>query len=74
MLAMKNTVQTMRQRKTLLYQAMAFTPMMAVIALLMHSTVDFSLQIPANAATFVVILSLAWVVRHLPSRRSPSRG
>lgn len=73
-LAMNNTVQTMRQRKTLLYQAMAFTPMMAVIALLMHSTVDFSLQIPANAATFVVILSLAWVVRYLPSRRSPSRG
>lgn len=72
-LAMKNTVQTMRQRKTLLFQAMAYTPMMAVIALLMHSTVDFSLQIPANAATFVVILSLAWVVRYLPSRRSQSK-
>lgn len=69
-LAVKHATQTMRQRRTLLFQAMAFTPLMAVLALLMHSTVDFSLQIPANAATFVVILALAWVVRFMPRRDS----
>ena len=69
-LTLKTTVQTMRQRRTLLFQAMAFTPLMAITALMLHSTVDFNLQIPANAATFVVILSLAWVVRYLPTRGS----
>jgi O-antigen ligase len=65
-LTLKHAIQTMRQRKTLLFQAVAFTPLMATLAMLMHSTVDFSLQIPANAATFVVILALAWVVRFMP--------
>ncbi len=69
LLTLKHTVQTMRQRKTLLFQAMAFTPLMAILAMMMHSTVDFSLQIPANAATFVVILALAWVVRFMPRKQ-----
>ncbi|MGH1373397.1 MAG: O-antigen ligase family protein [Cellvibrionaceae bacterium] len=70
LLTLKHTVQTMRQRRTLLFQAMAFAPLMAILAMLMHSTVDFSLQIPANAATFVVILALAWVVRFMPRKAS----
>ncbi|MFT6050893.1 MAG: O-antigen ligase [Halioglobus sp.] len=39
--------------------------LMAIIALLIHITVDFNLQIPANAATFVVILAMAWHTRWL---------
>jgi O-antigen ligase len=39
--------------------------LMAIVALLIHITVDFNLQIPANAATFVVILALAWHTRWL---------
>ncbi|GAB3097065.1 O-antigen ligase family protein [Aestuariicella hydrocarbonica] len=73
-LTLMTAAQTMRQRKTLLFQAMAFAPMMAVIALLLHSTVDFNLQIPANAATFVVLISLAWVVRYMPSKRSREKA
>jgi O-antigen ligase len=65
-------IQAMRKRRTLLFQAMAFAPVMAIIAMLLHSTVDFNLQIPANAATFVIILSLSWVVRYLPRKRSSS--
>ncbi|GAA3912603.1 O-antigen ligase family protein [Litoribacillus peritrichatus] len=60
------SVQTMRKRKTLQMQAMAFAPLMSIIAMLLHSTVDFSLQLPANAASFVIVLSLAWVVRYMP--------
>lgn len=70
---LKNTVATMRERKTLLFQAMAFAPMMSIIALILHSTVEFNLQIPALAATLVVIMSLAWVVRHLPSKERKRR-
>jgi putative inorganic carbon (HCO3(-)) transporter len=39
--------------------------LMAIVALLIHITVDFNLQIPASAATFVVILALAWHTRWL---------
>ena len=39
--------------------------LMAIVALLIHITVDFNLQIPANAATFVVILAMAWHTRWL---------
>jgi len=38
---------------------------MAIVALLIHSAVDFNLQIPANAATFVVILAMGWSTRWL---------
>lgn len=39
----------------------SFAAMMGIIALMMHSTVDFNLQIPANALTFMFVLALAWV-------------
>jgi hypothetical protein len=40
---------------------------MAVVGLLVHSTVDFNLQIPANALTMVVILAMGWIAHALPS-------
>ena len=39
--------------------------MMALLAMLIYAAVDFNLQIPANAATFVVILAMAWHTRWL---------
>jgi putative inorganic carbon (hco3(-)) transporter len=42
----------------------AFASTMAITALLVHSFADFNLQIPANAATFVVMLALAWICRY----------
>jgi hypothetical protein len=42
---------------------------MAIVALGIHGTVDFNLQIPANALTFTVILALAWSGAVLNSRR-----
>ena len=50
--------------------------LMAIVALLIHSAVDFNLQIPANAATFVVILAMGWHVRwlghHARARHRPA--
>jgi hypothetical protein len=42
---------------------------MAIVGLLVHSTVDFNLQIPANALTMVVILAMGWIAKALPSAR-----
>ncbi|MBI5912280.1 MAG: O-antigen ligase family protein [Betaproteobacteria bacterium] len=44
-----------------LMRAISFGAMMAIIALGMHSAVDFNLQIPANALTFMLLLAFAWI-------------
>jgi len=51
-----------------LLQGMGFAATMAIIALLIHSTVDFNLQIPANAAMFIIMMALAWVCRYWDPR------
>ncbi len=61
-------------RRDRLLQGMGFAATMAIIALLIHSAVDFNLQIPANAAMFVVLMALAWVCRYwdpLAASREP---
>lgn len=62
----------MKRRRDPLMRGMAFASVMGIVALLIHSTVDFNLQIPANAATFMVILALGWIALSL-DRTSPSQ-
>ena len=54
----------MLKRRDPVLRGAAFASAMAVVALLVHSTADFNLQIPANAATFVVLLALGWICRY----------
>ena len=51
----------------------AFSVVMCLVALAIHSTVEFNLQIFANAATFMVILALAWIAAYLPREVQQSR-
>jgi hypothetical protein len=53
---------------------MAFASVMGIIALLIHSSVDFNLQIPANSATFMVILALGWISLNLERRTGDRHG
>ena len=66
-------LSTMRQRANPTLQAMGFAGSMVIGALLMHSLVDFNLQIMANAASAVIILCLVWISRYLPSN-TPKRN
>ena len=59
-----NAYRAMRARKEPLYRGLGFASLMGVIAILIHSTVDFNLQIPANAMMFMLLLSLAWIGRY----------
>jgi O-antigen ligase len=52
-------VATMRKRKTALFQGVAFGCAIAIIDMLLHSSVDYSLQAGANSMLFMVILCLA---------------
>lgn len=56
-------IQAMRLRRNSLQQGLGFSACMGIIAILIHSTVDFNLQIPANAFMFVFLLAIACIAR-----------
>jgi len=58
-------------RRDRLMRGISFGAMMAIIALGLHSTVDFNLQIPANALTFMLLLAFAWVSLYHRDRSQP---
>lgn len=66
-------LMVLKRRRSSMARGMAFGVAMSIVALLFHSTVDFNLQIPANALTISVILALGWAAHALPggSRRRP---
>jgi O-antigen ligase len=49
-------------------RGISFAAIMGIVALMIHSTVDFNLQIPANALTFMQLLAFAWVSLHCRGR------
>jgi putative inorganic carbon (hco3(-)) transporter len=63
-------IMSLIKRKSSTMQAVGFTSIMVITALLLHSLVDFNLQIMANAASATILLTLAWVARHLPSTQT----
>lgn len=63
LLSLFTAIKALSLRRESLMIGLAFTATMAILALSIHSFVDFNLQVPANAATFMVILALAWIAR-----------
>jgi O-antigen ligase len=59
------------RRRDPLARGVAFGVVMGIVALGIHSTVDFNLQIPANAFIFVILLALGWISLYLD--RVPAR-
>jgi O-antigen ligase len=53
-------LKTQREHEDPLARGVAFGVTMGIISLMIHSWVDFNLQIPANALTFVVLLAMGW--------------
>jgi putative inorganic carbon (HCO3(-)) transporter len=56
------------QRRDPLMRGIAFASVMGITALLIHSWVDFNLQIPANAMLFVVLCAFGWIALCLDRR------
>ena len=61
------------RRRDPLARGVAFGVLMGVTAIGIHSTVDFNLQIPANAFMFMILLALGWLSLHL-NRKSEKSG
>jgi O-antigen ligase len=69
-LALGAALRAQWQRRDPLMRGMAFACVMGVTAILIHSTVDFNLHIPANAVYFMVLLALGWISLHLDRRQT----
>ena len=65
-LTLATTLRVMSRRKSKLPWGIAFGVTMSIVTLLIHSTVDFNLQIPANAMTIVVVLAMGWAASVVP--------
>ncbi len=63
-IALLKAYRAMRVRRDPLYRGVGFASLMGIVAILIHSTVDFNLQIPANAMMFMLLLALAWIASH----------
>ena len=63
-------IQALRRTEHIFIRGMSFAAVMAIVSLLIHSLVDFNLQIPANAAMFVFMLSTCWLIRYMPDEIS----
>ena len=57
-------ILAMKRRRSAIYIGMGFSAFMGLLAILIHSTVDFNLQIPANAAFFIVLMVVAIIARY----------
>ena len=58
-----NAILAQFTRRSSMMRGIGFSSTMGVLAIMIHSTVDFNLQIPANAALFVVLLAFGWIAR-----------
>jgi putative inorganic carbon (HCO3(-)) transporter len=66
-------LSALRRRNHPLMRGTAFGVCLALCWLIIHSTVDFNMQIPANAMTMSAVLALAWITSSLPSEHRRRR-
>ena len=59
LLALWQAMRALWKRESVFRSGAGFAVSMGIIALLIHSSTDFNLQIPANAATLIVICAIA---------------
>jgi O-antigen ligase len=60
-MALGSALMAQARRRDPLMRGISFACVMGVTAILIHSWVDFNLQIPANACLFMVLLALGWI-------------
>lgn len=69
LLALWRALQALWRRDSLFRSGVGFGAAMGIIAIGIHSSTDFNLQIPANAATFVTLCAIAVLANQHNNRR-----
>ena len=75
LLALWHALRAMWKRESVYRSGVGLGAAMGIVALLIHSSTDFNLQIPANAATYVVVCAIAVLAGsrgHVRKRKSRS--
>lgn len=62
-------LKAMRKRRHSILKGTAFACSMGISGMLIHMTVDFPIQAPANACYFVILLALSLVINEIKIRR-----
>jgi len=62
-------LKAMRKRRHSILKGTAFACSMGTVGMLIHMTVDFPIQAPANACYFVIFLALSLVINEIKIRR-----
>ncbi|WP_417760634.1 O-antigen ligase family protein [Shewanella sp.] len=70
-IALALNMATMRRKHNKLSRGIAFGCAMAIVHMLVHNTVDFNLQAPANALLFITLLSLSFIVYMRQDKTAP---
>lgn len=65
--ALISSLISLKQRRSGLILGMSFASLMGIISILIHSSVDFNLHVPSNAALFTVLVALPFVCSRLPA-------
>jgi hypothetical protein len=74
LLALWRALQALWRRESLYRNGVGFGAAMGILALAIHSVTDFNLQIPANAATLVVLCAIAVLAnQHSNPRRRTTK-
>lgn len=60
-------VRSLATRRSHVARGIAFGSLMAMLGMAIHASVDFNLQIPANALLMVVVVAMGWAAARLPS-------
>lgn len=72
--ALYHAQKAMWQRESVYRNGVGFGASVGIVALLMHSFANFNRQIPANAATYVVLCAIAVIGNnHYRERRARTR-
>lgn len=58
-------IQAQQQRHTAILKGMGFASMMGIMSIMIHSSTDFNLQIPANALLFTLLCAIACIAHSM---------
>jgi len=68
------SINAMKTRRHPIARGTAFAALMAIIGMLIHSTVDFPLQAPANTFIFTIFLAIGIQSKNVKVHPTPTRG
>lgn len=72
-LCFTKAIQAQKQRHTAILKGMGFAAMMGIMSIMIHSSTDFNLHIPANALLFTLLCAIACISHSMEQQEHRSK-